>query len=368
MLLDDPVESLMISVTTAPTSFVSRLSFWPLQVAGWLGFLAVHFLSGLAHGKHISYLSVSMTSAIGGMLVTWPLHWLYKRISRLPTAQMLGIALPAFLVICIAMAVIYALSIQNYCPEECKPASFLGYVAYSGFTAYVILSWSALWFGIHNGRELAGARERTLAAQSQANLAQLKMLRYQLNPHFLFNTLNAISTLVLEKDHDTAERMLGALSRFLRYSLDQEPQQKVPLKRELEVLDLYLQIEKMRFDERLQLDFVIDPATEKALVPCLILQPLIENAIKYAVSRREQGCHIALRAHASGDWLDLELTDDGPGSPAFAPGAPPGTGVGLRNTRERLATLYGERQRLSVENRPEGGVRVRITLPLEMGP
>ncbi len=354
-----------MTLSTASRALISRLSFWPLQVAGWLGFLAVHFLTGMAHGKHISYLSVSLTSAIGGMLITWPLHLLYKRISNLPTAQMLSIALPAFLVINLGMAIIYAFSVQNYCPEECKPASVLGYLAYAGFTAYIILSWSALWFGIHNGRELAAARERTIAAQSQANLAQLKMLRYQLNPHFLFNTLNAISTLVLEKDTVTAERMLGALSRFLRYSLDQEPQQKVPLKRELEVLDLYLSIEKMRFDERLGLDFQIDPATEGALVPCLILQPLIENAIKYAVAKREIGCHIALRAHASGEWLELELTDDGPGSPTFAPGAPAGNGVGLRNTRERLTTLYGERQRLCVENRPEGGVRVRITLPLE---
>jgi|CXWL01.1.fsa_nt_gi LytS/YehU family sensor histidine kinase len=349
----------------AARPLISRVSFWPLQVTGWLGFLAVHFLSGMAHGKHISYLSVSLTSAIGGLLVTWPLHYLYKRISGLPTAQLLSFALPAFLLVNAAMAVIYALSTQNWCPEECKPASLLGYLAYSGFTAYVILSWSALWFGIHNGRELAAARERTLAAQSQANLAQLKMLRYQLNPHFLFNTLNAISTLVLEGDNATAERMLGALSRFLRYSLDQEPQQKVPLKRELEVLDLYLTIEKMRFDERLGLDIVIDPATEAALVPCLILQPLIENAIKYAVAKREQGCKIGIRAHANGEWLDLELTDDGPGSPTFAPGAAPSTGVGLTNTRERLTTLYGDRQRLNVENRPEGGVRVRITLPLE---
>ncbi|GMU42889.1 MAG: histidine kinase [Xanthomonadales bacterium] len=344
-----------------------RLSFWAFQIVGWLGFLVVHFLSGMAHGKHISYLSVSISSTIGGAIVTWPLHWLYKRICNLPPLRTALYALPAFVAIVIAMSVIYAMAIQNYCPDECKPASFLGYMAYSGFTAYVILSWSALWFGIRNGRELAAARERTLAAQSQANLAQLKMLRYQLNPHFLFNTLNAIATLVLEKANDTAEKMLGALSRFLRYTLDQEPQQKVPLKREMEVLDLYLQIEKMRFDERLMLDIVIDPATERALVPSLILQPLIENAIKYAVARSERGCRLAIRAHASGDWLELELTDDGPGSPVFAPGAPGSNGVGLRNTRERLATLYGDRQRLCVENRPEGGVRVRMTLPFESG-
>ncbi len=345
---------------------VPRLPFWAFQIAGWLGFLLVHFLSGMAHGKHISYLSVSISSAIGGAIVTWPLHALYKRIWHLPVARMALYALPAFVAIVAAMSVIYAMSIENYCPEECKPASFLGYMANSGFTAYVILSWSALWFGIRSGRELAAARERALAAQAQANLAQLKMLRYQLNPHFLFNTLNAIATLVLERANDTAEKMLGALSRFLRFTLDQDPQAKVPLKREMEVLDLYLRIEKMRFEERLVLDIQIDPKAETALVPSLILQPLIENAIKYAVASNEDGCHIGIRALISGQWLELELTDNGPGSPSFAPGAPESNGVGLRNSRERLATLYGERQRLIVENRPEGGVRVRITLPFEV--
>jgi two-component system, LytTR family, sensor kinase len=350
----------------SPSNLLSRLPFWAFQVIGWLGFLVVHFLTGMAHGQHVSYLSVSISSAIGGAIVTWPLHLLYKRIWSLPARQSIAIAAPAFLAIVAAMSIIYQASIQNYCPDECRPASFLGYVAYSGFTAYVILSWSALWFGIRNGRALGEARERTLAAQSQANLAQLKMLRYQLNPHFLFNTLNAIATLVLEGANDTAERMLGALSRFLRYTLDQEPQQKVALKRELEVLDLYLRIEKMRFDERLLLDLQVEPSAERALVPSLILQPLIENAIKYAVAKCEQPCRIALRAHASGDWLELELTDDGPGSPLFAPGAPESSGVGLRNTRERLSTVYGTRQRMVVENRPEGGVRIRITLPLEL--
>jgi len=345
-----------------------RLPFWLFQIAGWLGFLAVHFLSGMAHGKHISYLSVSISSAVGGAIVTWPLHLLYKRIWNLSALQMASFAVPAFLAIVTAMSVIYAVSIENYCPDECKPASFLGFMAYSGFTAYVILSWSALWFGIRNNRALAEARERTLAAQSQTNLAHLKMLRYQLNPHFLFNTLNAIATLVLERANDTAEKMLGALSRFLRYTLDQDPQAKVPLKREMEVLDLYLCIEKMRFEQRLMLDVQIDPNAECALVPSLILQPLVENAIKYAVAKCEDGCRIAIRAHASGELLELELTDDGPGSPLFAPGAADSSGVGLRNTRERLSTLYGTQQRLNVENRPEGGVRVRITLPLELAP
>ena len=344
---------------------VPRLPFWALQIAGWLGFLLVHFLSGMAHGKHISYLSVSISSAIGGAIVTWPLHYLYKRIWHLPVGRMALYALPAFVAIVVAMSVIYAMSIENYCPEECKPASFLGYMANSGFTAYVILSWSALWFGIRNGRELAAARERALAAQAQANLAQLKMLRYQLNPHFLFNTLNAIAPLVLERANDTAEKMLGALSRFLRFTLDQDPQAKVPLKREMEVLDLYLRIEKMRFEERLVLDIQIDPAAEPALVPSLILQPLIENTIKHAIAKREQGGSIWISTARSGNELFVEIKDDGPGSPCFEVGGPEPKGVGLANTRDRLRVLYGERHTLTIRNLHPAGTEVRIRIPFE---
>ena len=190
-----------------------------------------------------------------------------------------------------------------------------------------------------------------------------KMLRYQLNPHFLFNTLNAISTLILDNRNHVANSAVTGLSEFLRYTLDQDPMKKVTVAQELDALNLYLNIEKMRFGERLKLEYAIDPGASTMLMPSLLLQPLIENAIKYAVSPREQGGKIRIGAHVTGGMLQLEVADDGPGM-IDATRVANGRGVGIRNTRERLQVLYEERGRVSVTN-TEPGLRVALTLPAE---
>lgn len=340
-----------------------RLHFWPLQILGWSAYLLVNYLSAVAHGKTFDYLDVSLTISVGGFLLTWPLHHVLKRIWQWSPWRLLRVLVPCFVLVTVTMGFISAFSVQTYCPNECVPRNVYGYLAYSGSAAMVVMSWIGLWFGIRLQRAYSEERQRVLQANQQAHEAHLKMLRYQLNPHFLFNTLNAISTLVLDQSNDTAERMLGALSRFLRYTLEQEPQQKVPLQREMEILNLYLSIEKMRFPDRLQLDIRFDPALEQALVPSLILQPLVENAIKHAVARSEHAC--TLQIHISQEELQLHLrvADDGPGCDPKV--IAEGCGVGLRNTRERLQTLYGSSQQLAISKRPEGGVAVEITLPLQ---
>lgn len=342
---------------------VLRFHFWPLQIIGWTSYLLVNFLTAVAHGKSADYFEVSLTVSVGGFLLTLPLHPMLKRIWHWPAGRLFSALVPAFLLVTVAMGMISAYAVQFYCPTECVPRNVYGYLAYSGSMAMVILSWIGLWFGIRLQRAYSEERQRVLTAQHLAHEAHLKMLRYQLNPHFLFNTLNAISTLVLDRANDTAERMLGALSRFLRYTLEQEPQQKVPLQREMEILNLYLGIEKMRFPDRLQLDLRVDPALDQALVPSLILQPLVENAIKHAVARSERSCTLQIHASSRADRLLLSVADDGPGCD---PGAvQQGCGVGLRNTRERLQTLYGDAQHLRLVERPEGGVLVEIELPLQ---
>jgi len=164
--------------------------------------------------------------------------------------------------------------------------------------------------------------------------------------------------------------MVGNLSAFLRHSLDSDPEQRVTLAQEVDALNLYLDIEQLRFGDRLKVEMDIEPCAREALVPSLILQPLIENAIKYAVSKREEGGRIELVARRDGaapdaGWLDLHLRDDGPGF-AEADIAPNGhTRVGLANARERLRVLYGERQQLEIGNRVSRGVDVHIRLPFE---
>jgi LytS/YehU family sensor histidine kinase len=223
--------------------------------------------------------------------------------------------------------------------------------------------WSGLYFGIKYYEMLQQQREAALEASALAQEAQVKMLRYQLNPHFMFNTLNAISTLILDGQGKVANQAVGKLSEFLRHTLDQDPMKKVTLRQELDALDLYLGIEKLRFAERLRLEFDVEDAAQQALVPSLILQPLIENALKFAVAPREEGGRLRLEAHTDGAVLRLAVLDDGPGLPVGV-NLGEGRGVGFRNTRERLAVLYGSHQKIAVRfARP--GLRVEIEIPFE---
>ena len=191
------------------------------------------------------------------------------------------------------------------------------------------------------------------------------MLRYQLNPHFLFNTLNAISSLVQLKDAPKANKMIVQLSDFLRYSLDNDPIQRVSLREELNTLKLYLNIEKTRFGERLKLHFKVDPAAEHARIPSLILQPLAENAIKFAIAPMEEGGEITLIARLDGEHVIIEMIDTGPG---FEDEDHQVTheGVGLRNTIDRLQTFYGRDYIFRLERRlGVSGTKAFMRLPLQ---
>ncbi|WP_375287219.1 sensor histidine kinase, partial [Sphingomonas sp.] len=195
--------------------------------------------------------------------------------------------------------------------------------------------------------------------------AQLAMLRYQLNPHFLFNTLNSISTLVLLKQTERANAMLSRLAAFLRYTLANEPTAHVTIAQEVETLKLYLEIEKMRFEERLRPRFEIDPAVEKAQLPSLLLQPLVENAIKYAVTPKEEGAEICVTARLAGERVQIAVSDTGPGLQPTRNRPSLSTGVGIANIRERLAQAYGPDHRFTMSAMPAGGFGVEIDIPFQ---
>jgi len=341
----------------------SHVTFWPLQVLGWVGFFALNYLGAIGYGKSWDYVSVSLACAIIGFLITCLLRLGYRALWHLPAWRMGWGAVLLLLVATISYVICYTI----YC-SDCRQESMLGYIGYVGSMMYVLLSWSGLYFGIKFNRQLQQQKLAALQALAMAHEAQLKMLRYQLNPHFLFNTLNAISTLILDAKQDTANRMVSSLSAFLRYSLDSDPVQRVSLAQEIEALNLYLGIEQLRFGDRLQVIMDIAPEARDALVPSLILQPLIENAMKYAIAKREQGGSVELQARREGDSLDLRLRDDGPGSDDFPDKQLPCRGVGLANTRERLRVLYGERQSFSIANRQPHGVEVHLRLPFDAAP
>lgn len=204
------------------------------------------------------------------------------------------------------------------------------------------------------------AREReTLAARLEAQLAEARMgaLRMQLQPHFLLNSLNAVTVIVRDRDTATATRMLEQLGDMLRRVMRPGRPQEVPLAEELEFVRQYLGIETVRFSDRLQPTFAVDPAVLGAAVPEFLLQPLVENAVRHGLARREGAMLLRIEARREGDQLVLYVIDDGPGPVG------PGEGVGLGTTRERLATLYGGRARLELTTTAEGGARVTVRLP-----
>lgn len=211
-------------------------------------------------------------------------------------------------------------------------------------------------------REALKLELRASELQSQLVSAQLDALKMQLQPHFLFNTLNAIAVLVRQQKSRGAEQMLGHLSDLLRHVLDDADAREVPLRRELEYLRTYLAIEQVRFADRLHVEIAAEPRAQEAWVPQLILQPIVENAIRHGIGRSSSPGKITIAAASVGGAVRLQVQDDGPG--LVPGGSGDGRGIGLANTRARLRQLYGEEASLEIENRNPRGVDVTIRIPL----
>ena len=208
-------------------------------------------------------------------------------------------------------------------------------------------------------------RERELGAaqlEAQLALAQVQALKMQVHPHFLFNTLHAVTVLIRE-DPAAATRIVTRLGDLLRLTLSRATTAQVSFRRELEILTLYLEIERTRFHDRLEIAYEVHPTTLGALVPDLILQPLVENAIRHGVSPNAGTGRIEVRSRHDGDWLCVEIRDNGAG---LAPGQVRPDGIGLTTTRARLERLYGDRQELTLANLPEGGCVARIRIPFQL--
>lgn len=350
-----------------------RYLFWTLQFAGWSGWAMSFYLGVIMWGKAPEnyYWYLPFISTIG-MLLTLVLRSIYRYMWEMEiTRRIIAIVAGSYAAGLVWMSVRGTVFYQMF-PEERKSwdeegMHFLSYFDGAVSAFWVMLLWSALYFGIKNYMAMQEERERGLKAMAMAHEAQLKMLRYQLNPHFLFNTLNAISTLVLDRDNDLANIMVTRLSRFLRYTLDSDPMQKVTVAEEIEAIKLYLDIEKVRFDERLQLHFTVADEAQPALMPSLLLQPLVENSIKYAIAHAINGGSISVTAEVKGSRLHLAVADDGPGID-LKNGIPRSDGgVGLTNCRERLSEIYGDTQSFELNETDPHGLTICIQIPLETG-
>ncbi len=225
---------------------------------------------------------------------------------------------------------------------------------------YILLTWASLYIAFLATAQAGEAERREQKFRSAAKAAEIRSLRYQVNPHFLFNTLNSLSALVMTGKADRAERMIQTISRFYRHSLADEPTSDVSLKDEFDLQQLYLDIETVRFPDRLICDFDLPEDLEEARVPGMILQPLVENSVKYAVSTVSRQVKIAVTAREEFDRLVITVSDDGPGVPEDVEH---GFGIGLANVRDRLEARFGSD--IGFTSAPIfGGYKTEIRIPL----
>lgn len=342
-------------------------AFWNLHSAGWGGATALYAVTVIANGQPLSFLVPVLISAVTGYSVTLILSVIYRYVIEKRPFVTWGTTLFAVMSATLLYAYIDTWVVQTI-REGADQTPFAQLLLGALFKDGLLIgAWSALYYAINYFVRAEEQADQMMRLEAQATSAQLTMLRYQLNPHFLFNTLNSISTLVLLKQTDQANAMLSRLSSFLRFTLINEAAAKVPLTQEIETLKLYLDIEKMRFEERLRTFFTIEPAVQDALVPSLLLQPLVENAIKYAVTPKEEGADISVVAQLVGQRVRITVSDTGPGLQPGQQDFTLSTGVGMANTRERLLQAYGDDQRFEHYVKAGGGFEVLLELPYQTG-
>ena len=361
-----------------PTPFFSdkNRAFWTLQIAGWGGAFLLRAITSLVSGQDVNFIINLAIEGITGFSISLILSVVYHRVisdkplivwTSLLLALIVGVGIFTFIIA-------WVTSLTRVSFDGDFLSLFIGLFIWP---LTLLGAWSALYFAINYFLKVEEQADRLERLEAQATSAQLAMLRYQLNPHFLFNTLNSISTLVLLKQSEPANAMLTRLSSFLRHTLVTQPGGKVTVAQEVETLKLYLDIERMRFEERLQTDFRVEDTAAKAQIPSMLLQPLIENAIKYGVSPLEEGAEISLLAQIVGPRLRITVSDSGPGVDVggVADDLPAvmathkrrnSTGVGLANIRDRLAQAYGDDHRFEIRSPESGGFTVIIEIPHEL--
>lgn len=257
-----------------------------------------------------------------------------------------------------------ALKTEYALGTQMRPFTLL--IAFTAITTagFIFLSWSALYFGIKYYQTVEAERRRVLVAEKSARESELRALRYQVHPHFLFNTLNAISTLVVEGNNEAATSMISRLADFFRATLEGPTSNEVSLEDELFLAKQYLEIERLRLGDRLQVEIEVNPDLFSCSVPHLVLQPLVENSIRHGIAPRRGSGTVTIVAHRNRDRLVVEVVDDGLGqSSRDGPGSSDHTGIGLKNIDQRLRALYGDSGGLELIWPDTGGCRAILKLP-----
>jgi two-component system LytT family sensor kinase len=354
--------------------------FWIMNSSGWVALsLLTYFSLSLPYNQfELSYFAHNISQSIVGLLLTLPLRWCFKSVWSWPVAQRFILAVIATIFFSMLWAVLRLLLFMLMTQEQNLWADYGGWVFPSIF---VFFTWSALYHGIKYYQLLQQQREAMLVLESQQRQralqlvrakaevkdAQLQLLRYQLNPHFLFNTLNSVASLVSAERTEDAKTMLSRLGDFLRYSLDAGEDMLIPLDKEFWALSQYLMIEQVRFSDRMTLKLDVPANLESLLVPNMLLQPLAENAIKYAIAPSESGGTIRVSAQLKDSRLVLSVEDSGLERLGVSSDtlelSESGAGIGLSNTRERLKNLFSNDFELLVTDSPLGGLCFSVAIP-----
>jgi len=354
--------------------------FWSLQLFGWTGITLLTYLSlSVPYDQYeLAYLAHNVSQSVVGLLLSIPLRPVFRSVWSWALFPRLAVVLGSTIGCAMLWAAIRLTLFMWMTGERGLWPDFGGWLFPSMF---VFFTWAALYHGIKYYQLLQREREALLRveslqraealkltqAESAARHAQLALLRYQLNPHFLFNTLNSVSALIAKGEQGKATDMINRLSEFFRHSLRAQPEAEVTVAEEISTTDLYLEIERIRFADRLRVEIDVERAAGECLVPSMILQPLVENSLKHAIAASEEGGLVRIRATrwvSDPDILILSVEDSGAAQvKTDAYKAQPGSEVGLDNTRGRLQAFYGERARLDIGRSALGGYCVQIHMP-----
>ncbi|HZF25640.1 MAG TPA: histidine kinase [Steroidobacteraceae bacterium] len=331
----------------------------------WTAMFAMHTLQTALVNQYTEAASILWRAGFSvlGFVLCLPLGWILRRtLGWSLRYQALVVAL-----VCVPLAITYATLGHLVWLDLLKhtlPYSALTNIALQSlYNLVLFLMWAGLCAAILYAARLREKERSLLEARALAHQAELQMLRYQINPHFLFNTLNAVSALVVTGQVEAADQVIAKLARFFRNALSREATAKVSLAEEIRVQAEYLDIELTRFGDRLRFTTAIADGLDRAMVPHLILQPLIENAVKHGVARMSEAVAIKVRATQRAGTLLIAVENDAPVRPILRPGA--GPGVGLANVGRRLTSFYGGDGALAVVERM-GSFTVELSLPLEL--
>lgn len=342
-------------------------TYWICQLVGWTGLMGLALVSQLLLFGFSWKIGVALicTAALGIFLSHIYRHLIHRwGWLKLPLKPLVPRIIAASFVVALLLTAL-GLGVGKALGEaegmiDYKMGSFGIFTQFLNW-AFIFLAWSSVYFGIHSLEDLQRTRVEKWQLEAAVKEAELKALRSQLNPHFLFNSLNNLRALIVE-DPDRAQQAVTQLAGLLRYALQASKATTVPLQEELRIVRYYLDLEAIRLEERLRVEMDIDEGVLRAPVPPLLLQSLVENSIKHGIADLPEGGHLSIAASRNGSHFRLQVCNTGQIGPDNGQG-----GVGLENARARLALIFGDSAWLEIRNLPERQVEVQVAIPWPKG-